>query len=154
MNCSKTHLTDTVKRTPVLTISGRWGNLDMTGCFSTTRALQRHHDVSDVHNRLPKSKKKFWRPDFSLFKELDAQGDSSLFNFLQRSREFRGICAVVLPVLLLQFFKLLTQFQECFQDSGEPACATSAFLCYKASSSTCWKVTALHTSSEDYQERC
>lgn len=48
-----THLTDTANRTPVLTISGRWGKLDMVGCFSTTRALQRHQ--SNVHIRLQKS---------------------------------------------------------------------------------------------------
>lgn len=30
-----------VKRTPVLSINGRWGKVDIHGCFSTTRALQR-----------------------------------------------------------------------------------------------------------------
>lgn len=44
------HLTVAVNLTPVFRIRGRCGELDMTGCFSTTRALQGNNTAKHVNN--------------------------------------------------------------------------------------------------------
>lgn len=80
-----THLTDTMNRTVVLSISGRWGRVDIVGCFSTTRALQRHQ--SNVHIRLQKSTKNAYFDPAAHFLSSLMHKDATAFSVSSRGAE-------------------------------------------------------------------
>lgn len=106
--------------TPVLSIRGLCCELYMTGCFSTTRALQCKKHISIKSSECATCDSESWW-HVLLVDEFHEQGQCTFLCFPHWSSQAGGIDAAVLAVLLLQLLQLSVHSEQHFSNSRKPA---------------------------------